>query len=102
MAKYDVYLQEVVFEDNPEEFKLRPILDLGNNTGVTLAAKITSKPPRAGYFGEYVLQQWKEAGLKKPSTIRLSKLFPLSDRKTYLGHLTPLDIHNIEKLLKGD
>lgn len=91
------------FEDDPNIKKDRPVIVLENN-GVfpILTAKITKHPPRDGYWGEYQIVKWAEAGLSNPSTIRLSKRLKLieSDFRIKKGILQPIDILAIQALIK--
>lgn len=95
MMKWDIYIADVPFEDLPET-KLRPVVVLEDSVILIDCLKMTSQAPRPG---EYVLKMWKEAGLKKPTTVRISKrllLKPDAIRK-HVGSLHPIDILEISK-----
>ena len=97
MMKWDIYIADVPFEDLPET-KLRPVVVLEDSVILIDCLKMTSHAPRQG---EYVLKRWKEAGLKKPTTVRISKrllLEPSAFRK-HVGSLHPIDILEIQKRL---
>lgn len=97
VIRWDIYLAAVPFEDLPES-KIRPVLILDNSAILIDCLKMTGQPPRTG---EYVLKRWKEAGLHKPTTVRLSKrlvLAPASFIKR-IGSLDLIDIIEIEKRL---
>lgn len=97
--KWDVCIADVPYEDLPQS-KVRPILVLGASDTVEIdCLKMTSQPPREG---EYKLKKWKEAGLRKETTVRLSKRLDLPERniRKKIGHLDKVDILNITKLLK--
>jgi|GEM_PF-2266607 hypothetical protein len=97
MMKWDIYIADVPFEDLPET-KLRPVVVLEDSVILIDCLKMTSQAPRPG---EYVLKMWKEAGLKKPTTVRISKrllLKPDAIRK-HVGSLHPIDILEIQKRL---
>lgn len=95
--KWDVCLADVPFEELPKS-KVRPVVILDKQDVSILGLKMTSKPPRAG---EYTLVQWKKAGLKQPTTVRVSKRLKLPNEKIQkkIGHLTPLDIAGIQKAI---
>lgn len=97
---WEVWLAAVKFEDEPSAVKRRPVLVLNDDQVYILSLKITSRPPRSGYFGEYSLLKWQEAGLHKPSTVRTSKKLQLFERDFVhkIGRLTPIDILNIIKI----
>lgn len=99
--KWEIWLTRVVYEDNPQQFKLRPVVVLENNIAVILSLKMTSKPPRQNYRGEYELQLWKQAGLTKQTTVRCSKLIRSAptDYLRKLGRLQAMDILNIQNIL---
>lgn len=97
MKKWDIYLADVPFEDVPKT-KIRPVIILDDSTVLIDCLKMTSQRPRSG---EYVLQKWQEAGLLKPTTVRISKRLALNPNllKKRIGSLHPLDILEIQKYL---
>lgn len=97
MTKWDIYIADVPFEDEPQS-KVRPIIILEASTVLIDSLKMTGQPPRPG---EYVLKKWKEAGLLKPTTVRVSKRLSLKPAalKKRIGSLHPIDIIEIQKLL---
>ena len=98
MTKWDIYIAEVPFEDLPQQSKLRPVIILGESAVLVDCLKMTGQTPRRG---EYVLQKWKEAGLHKPTTVRISKRLALEKcaLRKRIGSLQPVDILEIQKLL---
>lgn len=95
MRAWDIYIADVPFEDLPQA-KPRPVIILEDTVIMIHCLKMTSQPPRRG---EYILQKWREAGLHKPTTVRISKqlsLPPTSFRK-HIGALHPVDILEIQK-----
>lgn len=100
--KYDLYAHFVKYDDVPDG-KYRPVLVLEENKVVPLSAPITSNLRRANYSGNVIIADWKEAGLHKPSVVRLEKTtnMELKSGDKYIGHLTEKDIINIEKHLSG-
>ncbi len=97
MTKWDVYIAEVPFEDLAE-MKVRPVVILEDSVALVDCLKLTSQTPR---YGEYVLQKWSEAGLLKPTTVRISKRLALKPDlfRKRIGSLHPIDILEIQKLL---
>lgn len=97
VTKWDIYLADVPFEDLPQS-KLRPVIVLEGSAVVVECLKMTSHPPRPG---EYVLRKWEEAGLRKQTTVRLSKRLALSHCSFLkrIGSLHIIDIVEIEKRL---
>ena len=85
--------------DNSKHSKKRPVLILDDNMFVIEGVRITTHKPRKNYIAEYPIVKWKESGLLKPSTIRLTKLVELRKRDFcyYLGMLQEEDIKNIKE-----
>lgn len=104
MSKYDIFLSKIYFQDpnNPGEYlyKKRPVLVMNDETYMIETAEITSHEPRKWDIGDYAIIDWQEAGLDKPSTVRLNLLVDLApyalDKK--LGTLSNRDITNIEEI----
>lgn len=97
MNKYDIHMAEVPFED-VDETKLRPVLILEDKVCLVSCLSITSNTTRTE---DYVIQMWKESGLKRPSAIRLLQalsLDPLLIGKK-IGTLHPIDILEIQNRL---
>ncbi len=97
VTKWDIYLANVPYEEIAQA-KIRPVIVLDDQTVLVDCLKMTSKPPRPG---EYELQQWQAAGLKKPTTVRISKRLALSNTAFIkrIGSLQPVDIIEISKRL---
>lgn len=98
MKKWDVFLANVPFEECIQS-KIRPVVILEiSDTQVIVCLKMTGQPPRQN---EYVLRRWKDAGLHKPTTVRLSKRLVLNQKLILkqIGCLHALDILEIEKRL---
>ena len=98
---WEVWFASVRFEDSPE-VKKRPVVVTSSGEIFVLALKVTSHAPR-NVWGEYALQQWQAAGLKKPSTVRIEKRLRLEYRDMVhkIGRLHPLDIMAIQRILAG-
>lgn len=97
---WEVWFADVKFEDS-DEVKQRPVVIVENHTAYILALKVTGHEPRKNYPGEYRLKFWREAGLAKPSTVRISKKLYLEDRdlNRCLGRLHPYDIIQIQTFI---
>ena len=101
MEKWDIWLANVRFEDNPEETKLRPVLVIDKQNMFILSFKMTSHIPRQNFYGEYSIKYYKEAGLIKPTVIRLSKKLLLLENEFIhkIGKFHPYDINGVYKIL---
>lgn len=100
-AAWEVWFANVRFEDQPHISKKRPVLVVDNRFVYILSLKISSQPPRDNCFGEYQLLKWQEAGLNKPSTVRISKKLKLVEKDFVhkIGRISTIDIINIRKYL---
>lgn len=97
MKRYDIFLAEVPFDD-VEGSKVRPVLILDERVYLISCLSITSNTSRPE---DYVIRQWKEAGLRKPSSIRILNELELEpsmlDRR--IGSLQPIDIIGLQNRL---
>lgn len=95
--EYDIFIAYVPFEDLPQE-KIRPVLILKEGVYLIDCLKMTSAKTR---FGEYELKEWQKAGLDRQTTVRITKCLKLDKTKFIkkIGHLTPIDIMEIQRLL---
>ena len=95
--RFDLVLAEVPFEDCAES-KIRPVLIVDNEAYLVRCFGVTSNPSRPE---DYVIKEWKAAGLRKPSAIRVQRIIALdADFVGYkIGHLQPIDIYEIQKML---
>jgi len=101
--QWEIWTAQFAYEDAPNIKKFRPILVIENKEFYPiLGAKITSHKIRNNYPGEYSIKKWKEAGLTKESTIRLSKRLLLEeiDFKEKIGRLSPIDILGVQEKFK--
>ena len=103
MQKWDIWLANVRFEDNPEESKLRPVLVIDKQNMFILSFKMTSHTPRQNFYGEYSITSYQAAGLVKPTVIRLSKKLLLLENEFIhqIGRLHPYDINEVYKILNS-
>ena len=95
--KWDVWLARMKFE-NSAEIKARPVLVLDDSRVFALSLKMTSQ---GKYSDCYAVSRWKEAGLTKPTYVRLSKYVRLNndDFIHKIGELHDEDIINLMRLL---
>ena len=97
--RWDIWIAKVEFEEGTGS-KIRPVLIIDGTRCYVLSLKITSHFPRSQFPGEYQIIEWKEAGLMKPSTIRISKQLnlPADSFVKRIGRLTELDRLNVLKI----
>ena len=95
---WDVWMASVRYEDSDER-KERPVLVLDANRFFITSAKMTSTQPRNSK--EYLLEDWKRAGLSHATTVQLSRVYDLTDMDFVhrVGRLTIKDITAIRKIL---
>lgn len=90
--EYDLWWTMVKFDDDPEQEKERPVMVISPRKDSATGFYVTSQNPRPGYR-DYVISDWKGAGLEKPSTIRLDKTVPLNKEicRKKIGELSKTD-----------
>lgn len=100
MNSGEIWFARFYYDDDATRYKDRPVYII-SDTNVALCAKITTHAPREKYGYEYEIVEWENAGLEKPSTIRLSQqlIIPQSDFQFRIGRLDSNDILNVQKIL---
>ena len=98
--KWEVWLAKVKFEDT-NDVKKRPVLVCDVQSSYIISLKMTGQKPRSNYYGEYALNDWQIAGLRKPTTVRCSKKLRLfsSDFIHKIGRCSAKDINNIKDII---
>ncbi len=97
-AKFgDVYVCVFPFTSG-QGAKARPVLILMDIGLDCLVCRITSIPHRG--FLDLAVSHWQEAGLEKPSTIRLSRLVTVEKQilKLRIGRLAAEDLNHVRSL----
>ena len=86
MNRYEIWMAKVKFEDT-EGVKERPVM-IWNDQYYLIAYKMTGTD-RGDNQDEYRVKYWREAGLSKPTSIRIRKVLRLekSDLIRKLGEL---------------
>lgn len=87
MERYEIWQAKVKFEDS-NEVKARPVL-IWNDYAYIIGYKMTGTD-RGDDLDEYRIRYWKEAGLSKPTSIRLGKMLKL-ERQDMLYKIGELD-----------
>ena len=95
MERYDIWQAKVKFEES-DEAKERPVL-IWNNQVFLVAYKMTGTD-RGDDQDEYRIRYWKEAGLTKPTSVRLRKVLRLEkgDLLYKIGELDKRELLNFE------
>ena len=93
----EFWLADIPFT-NGAASKLRPVLVLWTDAADVVVAAVTSAPPRSKT--DAALQEWKGAGLRVPSTVRLSRLDCLEQLllRRRLGVLAPFDAGQLKRV----
>jgi hypothetical protein len=96
--QWDIWLANVRFAD-VEGSKVRPVMILDPQKGLVLALYMTTKTKKKNM---YEIKDWKRAGLKEPTAVRIVELLEIQDTDMHrrIGRATLLDILNIQKKLK--
>lgn len=100
MEKFDIYWIDIFYDDDPSKFKTRPavVIDPEKETLLTLKLSTNLLTP----VPNYELEDYKEEGLKKPSTVILKYFIKPSPSaiKGFIGHLTKKDEEGLTELIK--
>ena len=100
MKRYEIWNARVRFEDE-EKVKIRPVM-IWNDLAYIVAYKMTGTD-RGDDKDEFRIEYWKEAGLDKPTTIRIRKLLQLRETDVIdkRGELDPRDRLRFELRIAG-
>lgn len=90
MKRYEIWDAEVRFEDS-SEIKIRPVM-IWDDIVFVGCYKLTGTD-RGDNLDEFKIEFWQEAGLDKPTSIRITKLLVLNKNKLLRkrGELDPRD-----------
>ena len=99
--KWELWWADVRFEDDLSVVKRRPVLVVEPGVYFSICLKVTTHQPRPEFQGEYIIKEWKAAGLSKESTIRISKRLRISSKSLVkkIGMLQMIDIYCVQKML---
>lgn len=95
IKEWEIHWAHVVFEDS-DEVKRRPVLIINESKAVIVSLKMTGTD-RGDNVREYRIEKWREAGLSKPTSVRLDKILHLqeTDLDGKIGRLQEIDIIKI-------
>lgn len=101
IEQWDVWFANVPFEDT-KEIKKRPVIIISVEPLQVLSIKVTSHESRKNDPYDVALKKWKEAGLNRPSTARISKMqfLPIENMDFKMGTLDTLDRYEIAKKIQ--
>ena len=94
--KWSVWRAAVYFEDDPTEFKERPVVILDDRVLLCVSLKVTSKEKNDRYHVR--LKQWRAAGLSKPSWVDVSKVLEIKEQD-FVSEIGMLDIEDITAII---
>ena len=96
MTKYKIGEIYETFEGTKD----RPVVIINDGIGIDIDVnilRVTTKTPRNEF--DIQLKHWKEAGLKRPSTVRCTKINTIKPGKTMIkvGRLHPEDLKKVQE-----
>ena len=93
----EIWLADIPFTDGSAS-KIRPVLVLWLDAADCVLAAVTSAPPRSP--SNVALLNWQVAGLRVPSTVRLSRLDCLQQILLVkkLGGISPADAQRLKQV----
>ena len=100
MKRYEIWYAKYKYQDC-NHIEIRPVM-IWNDTVFVISFKLTGTD-RGDTKTEFQIQYWKEAGLAKPTTIRIEKVLRMdhSDFVNKIGELDPRDRLRFELRLAG-
>lgn len=100
MVKYDIVFVDFPHRQHDGTSSRHPALVLDGNRIAKLAAQITGNLNLVSNT-DYVIKNWQESGLHKPSKIRLGQQEAFTEDSVIfqIGHLDEEDIKGVEKIL---
>lgn len=107
MNKWDLYWATYEYlYNNEKQIVRRPVIILDQNEVVPIAMEVTKHPPRIDEPNQwdYPIEFWREAGLRLPSTAKVTEINYIRDRipeRWKIGHLDDFDIENIKIMMKS-
>ena len=78
MSRFDIYTARVHYIDEPNS-KPRPIIQIKSDKNAPNSFAMISGTHKKKYPGDVDIEFWKEAGLKKPSRVRLGERVDLPE-----------------------
>ena len=100
--KWDVWHARFYYDGN-NGYKYRPVLVVSVSNNGTLVMMITSATNKLSLEHDYHLQDWQNAGLKKPSIARCDRVAEIPagylGSAGKIGHLSERDIEAIRLIL---
>ena len=100
MNEGEVWFASFPLEEDQSKFKPRPVVILGIKGEEILSVKITKHDPRPKDPFDVTIIHWREAGLDRASTARVSKTMPL-DKEHFafkIGEMYPFDLKTIQEV----
>ena len=96
IKQWEIWWADVKFEES-DEIKRRPVLVINPQKAFVMSLKMTGTC-RGDNSSEYVVREWKKAGLSKPTFIRLKGYLKLYSKDFHgkIGTLDPLDIYLLQ------
>jgi len=98
-SEWEIWSASVKFEEKPGS-KDRPVLVVLPGVDSIISLFITKHQPRSRWAGEYPIQNWEKIGLRRGSTIRISKVLKIKsdDFIHKIGKLQPADILRVQEI----
>ena len=91
MARFDIYVAKVYFRGS-EEYAIRPIIQVKKDADTPFAFAMITSHEKRDWESDVELNDWREAGLKKPSAVHLSeRLYNNPIYKEKIGHISLSD-----------
>lgn len=99
ITRWDIIWYNVPWKDDPTIAEKHPVLVINGKEAISLGYRMTSTI-RNGEL-EYLIKDWVEAGLDRPTIIRIGKRVPIYNKNilSYIGKLSKRDIDAIKEIM---
>lgn len=103
VAKWDIWHVRFAYEEK-HGYKYRPAIVVAVSEDGSQVMMVSDANNKLQLEGDYLIKDWQEAGLDKPSIARVQRVVEIPPsyigKGGKFGHLSERDARNIEILLK--
>lgn len=102
LRKWDIWHARFDFSEG-KGYKYRPVIVLGVSPSGSIVMMVTSVGNKLHLSHDYVIKEWRAAGLDKPSIARADRIVEIPPdylgSAGFIGHLHPVDVAALTDIL---
>lgn len=102
IQRWDIWHARFTFSEG-SGYKYRPVIVVEISSLGNIVMMVTSATNKLKLPHDYLIQEWKEAGLEKPSIARVDRIIEIPinylGSAGYIGHLKSEDIQALNSIL---